>query len=63
MLGLGDGPSLFYLFREDDDIKIREMTDAEADKIHSEGQRWLVMPKRTWSEAHALRMELLKTLI
>jgi hypothetical protein len=53
---------VFYLFRGGDDIKIREMTDAEADKLHRQGQRWLDMPKRTWLEAHTLRMELPKIL-
>ena len=51
--------TLFYLFRNGNDIEIRGMTDAEALTLWEQGQRWLDMPKKTFPEAQQLRLHLL----
>jgi hypothetical protein len=54
-----DRPILFFLFANGDDFKIVEMTDAEANKQWSEGQRWLDVPQATRGECEELRLQYL----
>jgi hypothetical protein len=53
-------PKYFYLFPEGKDIKIREMTDMQADKLLKQGKSWIGIPKKTRSDAEALRRQLLE---
>ena len=54
-----DRPIFFYLFPNGNDFKIVEMTDAEATKRWTEGQRWLDMPRKTRAEAEEIRLQYL----
>ena len=50
---------LFYLFKEDNDIVIHEMTDVDTAEFWKRGKYWEDMPQTTRSEADALREHLL----
>jgi hypothetical protein len=48
-------PTLFYLFPEGNDFKIRPMTDVEAVALRDKGKLWVDVPQKTLADAEELR--------